>query len=341
MSGRRGALLLRRLAAAPPVLLAAAVFTFLLMRWLPGDPAAVLASGQATPQELAALRTQLGLDRPLAEQLLHYLADLARGDWGQSLLTGQPVLSDLLARLPATLELTGFAFAITVVFGLPLGVAAALRPQGWPDRLCRWVTTAGGCAPTFVVGLLLIQLFYVLAGWAAEPIGRIDPALELPPLRSGLLLVDAALAGDAAAWRSALGHLLLPGVSMALFSLAPLARITRSAMLTALASDYLRSARALGLPARQVVLDYALRGALLPVLTTLGMVFSYMLGANVVVEKLFAWPGIGSYALDALMAADRAPLQGFVLLVALLFTAVNLAVDLLALAVDPRARGLA
>ncbi|MDM0059065.1 ABC transporter permease [Variovorax fucosicus] len=332
-------LILRRVLATLPILFGAAVFTFMLTRVLPGDAASFLASGQASAEEISALRAQLGLDQPLHLQLLGYLGQLARGDWGQSFTTGQPVVTDLLQRLPASLELSLIAFALALAIGVPLGVAAALRPGHWIDHLCRAVCTAGSCAPTFVVGLLLIYAFYFLLGWAAEPIGRLDAMLAPPPVHTGFLLIDAAWAGDAPAWRSAFGHLLLPGVSMALFSIAPLARITRSSMLGVLSSDFMRTARALGLPRRQTVVAYALRNALLPVLTTLGMVFSYMLGANVVIEKLFAWPGIGSYALDALMSADHAPVQGFVLLVAVLFSLVNLLVDLLGQWADPRSAG--
>jgi peptide/nickel transport system permease protein len=331
--------ILRRLLATLPILLGAAVFTFVLTRVLPGDAASFLASGQASPEDIAALRTQLGLDRPIALQLVDYLRQLAHGDWGQSFTTGQPVTTDLLQRLPASLELTLFGFVLALAIALPLGVAAALRPGRFIDHLCRAVCTAGSCAPTFVVGLLGVYAFYFVLGWASEPIGRFDAMLAPPPVHTGFLLIDAAWAGDWPAWRSAFGHLLLPGLSMALFAVAPLARITRSSMLGVLGSDFMRTARALGLPRRQAVLGYALRNALLPVLTMLGMVFSYMLGANVVIEKLFAWPGIGSYALDALMSADHAPVQGFVLLVAILFSLVNLAVDLFGQWVDPRSGG--
>ncbi|MBB3181475.1 ABC transporter permease [Variovorax sp. Sphag1AA] len=333
--------ILRRVLATLPILFGAAVFTFLLTRVLPGDAAAFLASGQASAEDIAALRQQLGLDLPLHLQLLDYLSRLAHGDWGQSFTTGQPVVADLLQRLPASMELSLFAFALALAIGLPLGIAAALKPGGAMDHVCRAVCTAGSCAPTFVVGLLLIYVLYFSLGWAAEPVGRLDPMLAPPPVHTGFLLIDAALAGDGAAWRSALSHLLLPAVSMALFSVAPLARITRSSMLAVLGSDFMRTARALGLPHRQALLTYALRNALLPVLTTMGLVFSYMLGANVVIEKLFAWPGIGSYALDALMSADHAPVQGFVLLVAVVFSLVNLLVDLLGQLADPRTRGSA
>src|SRR5450830_757332 len=309
--------LLRRALQAVPVLLGAALFTFVLTRVLPGDPAAFLASGPgAGPEAIEAIRHQLGLDRPLHEQLGRYLLDLARGDWGQSFITGQPVLSDLMLRLPASLELTLLAFGLTLLLGLALGTAAALGPGTWRDHLCRACCSVGSCLPAFVGGLCLIQLFYVQLGWVPEPIGRFDMVLVPPPPYTGFLLIDTLLAGDLTGWRVAAGHLLLPALAMALFSLAPLARVTRASLLTVLGSEPL------------------------PTITALGLPFSYMLGANVVVEKLFAWPGIGSYALDALMASDHAPVQGFVLLVAALFVAVNLGIDLLYGVVDPRTRHL-
>lgn len=326
-----------RVLAAVPVLLGAVVFTFVLTHVLPGDPAAFLASGpNAGPEEIAQIRARMGLDQPLPAQLWHYLAALAQGDWGQSHTTGQPVWTDLRQRLPATLELTFIAFALTMAVALPLGTAAALRPRSAWDRGCTLLTVGGSCMPTFVIALLLVYVFYFLLGWAPEPTGRIDALLAPPPAVTGFLLVDSVLAGRADAFASAAGRLLLPAASMALFSLAPVARLMRASLLGVLRSDPVRTARALGLP-RRAVLASALHLALLPVITGAGMVFSYMLSANVVIEKVFAWPGIGSYALDALLASDHAPLQGFVLLVALLFVGVNLLVDLMHGRIDPRA----
>jgi len=327
-----------RVLATLPILIGAVVFTFLLTHVLPGDPAAFLASGpNAGPEEIAHIRTRMGLDRPLPEQLARYLSDLLHGDWGQSHMTGQPVLADLWQRLPATLELTVVAFGLTLAVGLPLGIVAALKPRSPWDRLCTLLTVGGSCMPGFVVALLLVYVFYFVLGWAPEPTGRIDPLLAPPPAVTGFLLFDAAIAARWDALGSAAARLVLPGVSMALFSLAPVARLTRASLLGVLRSDPVRTARALGLP-RRAALSSALHLALLPVVTSAGMVFSYMLSANVVIEKVFAWPGIGSYALDALMAADHAPLQGFVLVVAVLFVAVNLLVDLLHGRIDPRAR---
>ncbi|MDB5818608.1 MAG: transporter permease [Rhizobacter sp.] len=319
-----------------PILVGAVVFTVLLTRWLPGDPAAFLASGNATPQEIAALRASLGLDAPWPLQLWRYAAAIVHGDWGVSHVTGQPVWAELKARLPASAELTLSGFVLTVLVAVPLGVAAAFRPRGVASRLALLLSTLGACLPAFVVGLLLLQVFYVQLGWAPEPIGRLDVFDAAPPVVTGMATIDAALAGSGGALRSAMSHLVLPSVSMALFGLSPLLRATRAAMLAALSSDAVRTARSLGLPPSTVFRHYTLRLALLPIVTTGGLVFSYMLGANVVVEKVFAWPGIGSYALDALMSADHAPLQGFVLLVAAMFAVVNVTVDLLAGVIDAR-----
>jgi peptide/nickel transport system permease protein len=327
-----------RVLATLPILLGAAVFTFVLMRVLPGDPATFLASGpNAGPEEVAQIRARLGLDRPLPEQLWRYLGQLARGDWGQSHTTGQPVLADLWQRLPASLELTFVAFALALFVAVPLGAIAAWRPGSAWDRACTLLSVLGSCTPSFVVALLLIHVFYFQLGWAPEPTGRIDALLLPPPTLSGFALVDSALALRADALASAAGRLLLPATAMALFALAPLARITRASLRGVLRSDPVRSARAQGL-SRGAVARAALHLALLPVVTSAGMLFSSLLGANVVIEKVFAWPGIGSYAMDALMAADHAPVQGFVLLVATLFALVNLAIDLLHEQLDPRAR---
>jgi len=329
----------RRLVATLPVLAGAVVFVFVVMRLLPADPAAFLVSGpQGGAEQIAALRARLGLDRSIPEQLAIYVRDVAGGDLGRSTTTGEPVLADLMARLPASLELTVTAFLLALVAGIALGTAAAFRPGSMIDHGCRLIGTAGASLPGFVVGLCLIYVFYVRLGWSPEPVGRLDGLLDPPSALTGFLLIDSAMAGDWTAWRSAAGHLVLPAATMALFALAPLARITRAAMIEVLASDYVRTARALDLPAGLVIVQYGLRNAAVPIVTTLGLIFSYMLGANVLVEKVFAWPGIGSYALDAVLSADYAPIQGFVLLVAASFAVVNLGVDILYGLLDPRAR---
>jgi len=326
----------RRLLGALPNLVGVIVVTFLLTRALPGDPAAYFAGGAATQEAVDQVRAQLGLDKPLPEQFFRYVADLARGELGTSITTGQPVLQELITRLPASIEMVLLALALACTIALPLGVLAATRPGSWIDQLCRLVTTAGVSLPTFFTGLVLSYVFYFLLGWAPSPLGRLDPMFSPPALVTGFYLVDAAIAGDAALWWASFRQLILPTLTMSIFVLAPIARMTRASMLSVLGSDFIRTARASGLSSTTVLVTYALRNALLPVVTTLGMVFGFMLGSSVVIEKVFGWPGVGSYAIDALTASDYAPIQGFVLAMGVLFVLLNLAVDLLYTLIDPR-----
>lgn len=328
----------RRLLAALPSVAGIIVVTFVLTRALPGDPAAYFAGPAASREAVEEIRVKLGLHRSLSEQFLLYVRDLARGDLGTSLTTGQPVLSDLRARLPASLELTmtGLAFAIAVA--LPLGILAARHPGSGIDHLTRLIITAGVSLPVFFTGLVLVYIFYYLLGWAPAPLGRLDAYSAPPPPLTRFFLVDSLLAGDLALFRAALAQLILPALTLGLFALAPVARMTRASMLGVLSSDFIRTARAVGLTPRTVLMTYALRNALLPVVTLLGMVFSFLLGANVVVEKVFAWPGVGSYALEALVASDYAPVQGFVLTMATLYVLLNLTIDVLYGVIDARVR---
>ncbi|MEW5421476.1 ABC transporter permease [Amorphus sp. 3PC139-8] len=327
----------KRLLAALPAIAGVLVLTFVLLRVLPGDPASLYAtSPSAGEAEIAAIQADLGLDRPLPEQFWIYLRDLARGDLGTSLMTGRPVVADLARRLPASLELIAAAFALALLVSLPLGIAAALRPHSLVDLGARVLATVGIAVPTFVTGLVLIEIFYVLFGWAPDPTGRLDIFLIPPEQVTGFLGLDALIAGDHAAFSSALAKLVLPTVTLAVFVMAPMVRITRTAMRAAMASDFVRTAEAMGLSRFRVVLVYGLGNALLPVLTLCGTVISTLLGASVLVEKVFAWPGIGSYSVDALMAGDFAAVQGFVLMMAGLFVLMNLAIDLCYRAVDPR-----
>ncbi|MEM6620815.1 MAG: ABC transporter permease [Pseudomonadota bacterium] len=327
---------LMRIVQALPVVVGVVVISFLLTRALPGDPAVYFAGAAADAESIEQVRVAMGLDKPLLEQFIVYVGDLLRGDLGQSLSTGRPVAVDLATRLPASLELTLTALLLAVVIAVPLGVLAATRPGSWVDHLCRVVVTAGVSLPTFFTGILLIYILYYLMGWAPSPIGRLDFIYLSPEHVTGFYLIDAALVRDWETWRGAASQLALPAMTMALFTLAPIARMTRAAMLSALSADFIRTAKAAGLSNRKVLYGYAFRNALLPVVTTLGMVFSFALGANVLVEKVFAWPGIGSYAVEALVVSDYAAVQGFVLTMALLFVALNLVIDLLYTAIDPR-----
>jgi peptide/nickel transport system permease protein len=327
---------LLRCAQAIPVVFGVVVISFLLTRALPGDPAVYFAGVAADAESIEQTRIALGLDKPLIQQFFFYVGDLLRGDLGQSISSGRPVAADLANRLPASLELTLTALLLAWVIAIPLGVLAATRPGTWVDHLCRVVVTAGVSLPTFFTGIVLIYVFYYLLGIAPSPLGRLDFIYLDPDHVTGFYLIDAALMGDWETWRGAAKQLVLPAVTLALFTLAPIARMTRASMLSALSSDFIRTARAAGLSNRSVLYAYAFRNALLPVVTTLGMVFSFALGANVLVEKVFAWPGIGSYAVEALVVSDYAAVQGFVLAMALLFVALNLVIDLLYTVIDPR-----
>lgn len=328
--------ILRRLFGALPSLAGVVVVTFILMRALPGDPAAFFAGAAATPEAVEEVRKRMGLDQNLAQQFLRYVSELARGDLGQSLTTGQPVSTEIVTRLPASLELTLSGLLLAALIAIPLGVLAATHQNSWIDHASRVVTTAGVSLPIFFTGLLLIYIFYFKLGWAPSPIGRLDPYLSEPPRLTGFYLIDSLIAGDLKVFAASLKQLLLPSITIAIFVMAPLARMTRASMLGALSSDYVRTARALGLSRTTVVYRYALQNALLPVVTTLGMVFSFLLGANVLVEKVFSWPGIGSYAIEALVSSDYAPVQGFVLTMAVLYVVLNLGIDLLYSVIDPR-----
>jgi len=328
----------KRLVTVIPTLIGVVIVTFLLTRVLPGDPAVYFAGPAATPESIAEVRKSLGLDRPLPEQFGRYISDLAHGNLGSSLSTGQPVVAEIRNRLPASAELTLFGLVLSLVIAVPLGILAAVKQGSWIDHTCRVVATAGVSLPVFFTGLLLVYIFYFRLGWAPAPLGRLDAFASAPPAVTGFYVIDSLVAGDFETFRAAFSQLLLPGATLAIFSLAPIARMTRASMLAVLASDFVRTARASGLTSRTVTLTYAFRNAMLPVVTTLGMVFSFLLGANVLVEKVFAWPGIGSYAVEALIASDFAPVQGFVLTMAILYVALNLIIDLLYGLIDPRVR---
>lgn len=331
-------LIFARLLSAVPTLIGIVVVTFMLTRMLPGDPAAYFAGPTATPASIEETRKRLGLDGSPLEQFLAYVGDLARGDLGVSLTSGQTVIDDLRNRLPASLELTFGALVFAVGFGIPLGIGAALRPGGPVDRLCSVVSTLGQAVPTFFLGLLLVFVFYYLLGWAPAPLGRLPIFIPSPSEITGFWLVDALIAGDVDVAGAVLAQLALPVITLGLFGLGPLARITRATMIEVLASDYVRTARAAGLPHRKVLFSYALRNAAVPVLNTAGIVFSFMLGASVLVEKVFGWPGIGAYAIDAVLASDFAPVQGFVLTMAFLYLLLNLVIDIVASVLDPQVR---
>lgn len=331
-------MVLKRLLVAVPSLLGVVIVTFLLTRALPGDPAVYFAGPAATKEAVEQIRVKLSLDKPLIVQFGRYVGDLAHGDLGTSLTTGQSVATDIRTRLPASAELTLLGLIVSILVAVPLGILAATRPGSILDHACRIVATAGVSLPVFFTGLILVYVFYYLLGIAPAPLGRLDIFFSPPPQVTGFYLIDSLIAGNFQLFLASLKQLVLPALTLAIFSLAPIARMTRASMLAVLASDFVRTAHASGLKPFTVIVTYAFRNAMLPVITTLGMVFSFLLGANVLVEKVFAWPGIGSFAVEALIASDFAPVQGFVLTMAVMYVALNLLIDVLYGLVDPRVR---
>ncbi|HEX7638923.1 MAG TPA: ABC transporter permease subunit [Burkholderiaceae bacterium] len=335
--------LLRRLALVVPTFLGITLLAFSLVHLIPGDPVeAMVGQHQLDPAFHAQMLHQLGLDEPLPEQYLHYLWRALHLDLGRSFVSQAPVWSDFATLFPATVELALCAMTFAIVLGLLAGVLAAVRRGSALDHGVMAVSLAGYSMPIFWWGLLLIMFFSValrdLAPALALPVsGRI--ALEYDvPARTGFMLVDAWLAPDPGAWRSAVSHLVLPTIVLGTVPLAVVARMTRSAMLEVLREDYVRTARAKGLSPARVVFVHALRNALGPVVTMVGLLTGSLLGGAVLTETLFSWPGVGKWLVDAVAQRDYPVIQGGILITATLVIAVNLAVDLLNAQLNPRIR---
>ena len=321
-----------------PTLFGVTLITFALTYLLPGNPALVKAGPLATPEHIREMERQMGLDRPVPVQYWRYLSGVLRGDFGESATTGRPVLQDFLQRVPATLELTLASMLIAIAVGMPLGVVAAVRRDGPVDHASRLLGVGGVAMPTFWTGLLAVYLFFYHLGVAPPPLGRLSPGVMAPTALTGLYAVDALLTGNARALGSALHQLMLPSLTLGFSVMAPVTRMVRATMLEILESDYIKAAWAAGLPRRTIVYGDALRNCLIPVITLVGVVFGFLMAGNVVVEIVFAWPGIGNYAVTSLLTKDAAPIQGFVLFVAVVYVLINLTVDLVYGVVDPRIR---
>jgi len=329
----------QRLAFAGVALFGAILVAFLVAHLVPADPLAVVLSDTATkdPSIRAAYMKRWGLDRPLPEQFLFYLANVVHGDLGESFTTRRPVLRDLAQFLPATIELSCAAFAVSVVFGVPLGVWAALRHNRLADHAARLLSLVGAASPIFWTGLIALYIFYYVLRWAPGP-GQLDPHLARPPAVTGFLIVDSLVAGRVDAFVSALGHIVLPALVLGWFIMGLTARTTRSSLLEVLSADYLRTARAKGLGEGRVIGLHALRNALIPVLTVTGLAFASLLSGAVLTETVFAWPGIGRYAVTAATRLDYPAILGVTLLTAVIYLSVNFIVDVLYSVLDPRIR---
>ncbi len=329
--------LVRRLALAAITLVGISIISFSAVNLLPGDPVSSRYP-QAGASEIAAMRADMGLDRPVYVQYVRYLTALARGDLGWSYNTNTPVTEDLAQRLPASLELSIAGLLLAIAMGVPLGIVAAVRHNRAADHLARLFSIGALSVPVFWTGLVGIYIFSYGLRWAPAPLGRLPLTVTAPPQVTGFIVIDSILAGNGAAFVAALQSLALPAIALGLSLVAPIARIMRSAMLEALQEDYVLFARATGVPERDVVLKDAFRGALVPVLTIVGYLMGYLVAGNALVETVFSWPGIGRYAVQAMLTSDMAPINAILLILAVAIALTNLVVDLAYAVVDPRIR---
>ncbi|HLC42850.1 MAG TPA: ABC transporter permease [Methylomirabilota bacterium] len=326
----------KRVLTVIPVLLGVSFLVFGFLHLIPGDPAVAMLGERATPERVAEMRTQLGLDQPLLFQYLGYLGRVARGDLGVSILRGEAVGREIIQRFPATVELALAAMLIALVLGVPTGILAAVRRNSSVDLISRVVTLTGISLPIFWLGLVLAWVFGVMLGWL--PTGfRLDSDVSVRPI-TGLYLLDSLLTGDLEAFGNALRHLVLPALALGTIPLAMIVRMTRAALLDVLSQEYIRTAEAKGCPWSRVVLSHALRNALLPILTVTGLQVGSLLAGAILTETIFSWPGIGRWIYEAIQARDYPIVQGATLFIATLFVVINLVTDLLYASVDPRVR---
>lgn len=326
----------RRLIALIPVMCLVLVIVFSLVRMIPGDPAVTLLGPGATQEQIDALRAQLDLDQPVVLQFLHYVAGLAQGDLGLSLKSGQPVAQEILSRLPATVELSVLAVIVAIIFGIPIGVLSAVRPNSIFDHITRIVSLIGVSMPAFLLALILQLVFATHLGWL--PVSGRMSAFVTAETVTGFAILDGVITGNAAAVWSAVRHLILPTAVLAAFLAATLGRFVRNTMLDVMGEDFIRTAKAKGLRRADVVLNHGLRNSLLPAITIIGLKFAEMLGGAILTETIFAWPGIGRYMFEAIKNRDYPVIQGTTLVFALLFVVTSIVVDMLYGVLDPRVR---
>jgi peptide/nickel transport system permease protein len=328
-------LLLRRSIGMVAVMLGVSMITFFISHVVPADPVAAALGDHAREDQIIAFRAEYGLDKPVVEQYVIYITNLLHGDLGISIRTRRPVIDDLHDFFPATLELSLAALLVSIFIGIPTGIWSSLFRNRLPDNVVRVFALIGGSLPIFWLGLIVISIFYYRLGWL--PLGgRIDDFIQPPQAITGLYVVDSILTGNMPALVSSLKHLILPAFTLGYFSTAVISRMTRSSMLEVLNQDYIRTARAKGLRERLVVVRHGLRNAMIPTLTVIGVTFGSLLSGAVLTETVFSWPGLGLYATASAISLDFPAVMGVTLLAALVYTLVNLIVDLSYHWLDPR-----
>lgn len=325
---------IKRFLTIVPVLIGVSLIVFSFIHLIPGDPAVAMLGERATPQRVAEVRTQLGLDKPLYTQYLIYIGKILRGDFGSSILRGDPVLRDLVRRFPATVELATSAILIAILVGIPMGIISAVWRNSFFDGFSRLVALTGVSMPIFWLGLMLAWCFGVLLGWL--PTGfRLGTDVTLVAV-TNFNILDSLLAKNPAALVSSLRHLILPAIALSTIPMAVIARMTRASLLEVLSQDYIRTAESKGLPQRSVILRHAMRNALLPVMTVTGLQVGRLLAGAILTETIFSWPGIGLWIYESIQARDYPIVQGATLFIATIFVMVNLLTDVLYASVDPR-----
>jgi peptide/nickel transport system permease protein len=319
-----------------PVLIGVSIVVFFMVRAIPGDPAQILLGQQATQEQVEQVRENMGLDKPIFVQYGLFLKDAATGDLGNSIVTGRPVMTELLGRLPATFELTAFAMLVAVVVGVPVGVISAVKQYSLLDKVTSVLALTGISMPIFWLAMILVVIFGVNLQLLPFP-GRLDSTTAITAL-TGLVLVDSLLTLNFAGFWDGLLHLVMPAIALGTIPMAVVMRMTRSSMLEIMNEDYVRTARAKGVVPWRVIFKHALRNAMLPTVTVIGLQVGLLMGGAIITETIFSWPGIGLYAYQSVSSRDYASIQGVVLYGAVLFVLVNLLVDILYAVLDPRVR---
>jgi peptide/nickel transport system permease protein len=329
----------RRLVQSILVLFLVSVATFALAHAVPGDPVETILGERAAgdPEIRAAAERRYGFDQPVHLQYVYYLRNLFRGDLGESISTRRPVMQDLQQFVPGTIELAIAAMGFAILAGIPLGILGAIKQDRWPDHFARFVALIGTSVPVFWLGLLALYVFFYKLQWLPGP-GRLDTGMKIPERITGMVTIDAALRGQWDVFRSSVTHLVLPALVLGSFALGIIARMLRSSLLAALGDDYVRTARAKGLSDSRVVIGHAIRNAMIPTVTVLGLTFAGLLAGAVLTETIFSWPGIGRYSVQAALKLDYPGLLGVTLFVASAYVLVNFLVDLVYGLLDPRIR---
>ncbi|WP_073031396.1 ABC transporter permease [Desulfosporosinus lacus] len=336
MSGLKSAV--KRMSQLLIVLLGVSLVTFLVSHVVPGDPARMLLGQRADAQTLENLRHVMGLDKPVWLQYFDYLGGLLQGDLGISIRSQRPVLSELLTYFPATIELTLFAMGFAVISGVGLGLLSAAYRDTPIDHGTRVLAILGVSTPLFWLGLMVLLLFYKHLGWLPGS-GRLDSFINPPTQITGLYVLDSILTGDWVALKSSILHLVLPTICLGYIQLATIARLVRASMIEVLEQDYIKTALANGIPRYRIIYRHALRNALIPTVTLIGLTFGELLGGAILTETIFTWPGMGKYVVDSISFLDFPAIMGFTILVATIYVIINMVVDLLYPILDPQIKG--